>query len=178
MALILFTKTIRTTRITPKLSMQTAFMHYRDLIGKREIVGFGFNGQPSYIDRSEFPFPAIRWREPSKEIEELRKKEKGDWRKMNICEKKTLYRASFCQTYAEFLSPTGEWKSVIGAACFFLSFAIWFFYWQKAVVFPPLPKTFKQRYRRAQFRRMLDIRANPIRGLAANWDYENDNWKR
>lgn len=58
----------------------------------------------------------------------LREKEKGDWRKLNIEEKKALYRASFRQTFAEFQAPTGEWKSVVGLGLFFISFGLWFFY--------------------------------------------------
>ena len=37
-------------------------------IGNREIVGFGFNGNPAYIDRSELPFPSIRFREFGPEL--------------------------------------------------------------------------------------------------------------
>lgn len=40
----------------------------RALIGNREIVGYGFNGEPTYIDRSDYPMPAIRWKEPTPEI--------------------------------------------------------------------------------------------------------------
>lgn len=36
---------------------------YAYKIGTREIVGFGFNGLPTYVDRVDFPFPAIRFRE-------------------------------------------------------------------------------------------------------------------
>lgn len=41
---------------------------YAYKIGSREIVGFGWNGLPSYVDRADFPFPAIRWREDTAEI--------------------------------------------------------------------------------------------------------------
>lgn len=41
---------------------------YADKIGKREIVGFGWNGLPAYDDRVDFPFPAIRWREETAQI--------------------------------------------------------------------------------------------------------------
>lgn len=38
---------------------------YGHKIGKREIVGYGWNALPTYDDRTDFPFPAIRWREES-----------------------------------------------------------------------------------------------------------------
>lgn len=40
----------------------------RSLIGNREIVGYGYNGEPNYADRADFPMPAIRWKEPTPEI--------------------------------------------------------------------------------------------------------------
>jgi cytochrome c oxidase subunit 4 len=55
----------------------------------------------------------------------LREKEKGDWRKLTLEEKKALYRASFCLTFSEINAPTGEWKSIIGLACLFMSIGIW-----------------------------------------------------
>lgn len=41
---------------------------YGTKIGTREIVGHGWNSLPSYADRSDFPFPAIRWREETPDI--------------------------------------------------------------------------------------------------------------
>ena len=46
-----------------------------------------------------------RFREDSPEILKLREKEKGDWKKLTIAEKKVLYRSSFCQTIAEVTNP-------------------------------------------------------------------------
>jgi hypothetical protein len=40
-------------------------------IGNREIVGHGFNGEASYIDRADYPFPAVRFREPTAEFKVL-----------------------------------------------------------------------------------------------------------
>lgn len=40
----------------------------RTVIGNREIVGYGYNGQANYADRAEFPLPAIRWKEPTPDI--------------------------------------------------------------------------------------------------------------
>jgi cytochrome c oxidase subunit 4 len=55
----------------------------------------------------------------------LREKEKGDWRKLTLEEKKALYRSSFCLTFSEINAPSGEWKSIIGLACVFMSIGIW-----------------------------------------------------
>lgn len=57
--------------IVPKIGpdgMPTEHHIYGAQIGTREIVGFGWNGLPSYADRSDFPLPAIRWREETPEI--------------------------------------------------------------------------------------------------------------
>merc|ERR1711926_11822 len=70
-------------------------------IGNREIVGFGMNGQPNYLDRVDFPMPAIRYKEMTPDIQVLKNKETGDWSKLTIEEKKALYRASFCHTFTE-----------------------------------------------------------------------------
>lgn len=41
---------------------------YTEKIGKREIVGYGCNGLPVYIDRTDYPMPAIRFKEDTPEI--------------------------------------------------------------------------------------------------------------
>jgi len=150
----------------------------RAVIGKREIVGFGFNGVPNYYDRPDFPMPAIRWKEPTPDLDALREKEKGDWRKLSKEEKKALYRASFRQTFAEFKAPTGEWKSVIGIGLFLTSFALWIYYGMKTFVYQPFPESFNEDNRKAQLRRILDLQVNPIQGISSKWDYENDDWKK
>lgn len=62
---------------------------YMEVIGNRDIVGYGMNHVPSYIDYLIRPFPAIRFRENTPEIIALKEKEKGDWHKLTIEEKKT-----------------------------------------------------------------------------------------
>merc|ERR1712211_59921 len=71
----------------------------------------------------------------------LREKEKGDWKKMTLEEKKALYRASFCQTLVEVEAPTGEWKSILGVVLVGISIGIWGYLWMKAYVYQPLPDT-------------------------------------
>ena len=98
-------------------------------IGKREVVGFGMNGEETYIDNWAFPFPAIRFKEDTDDILKLREKEKGDWKKLTLHEKKELYRSSFCQTLVEVKAPTGEWKAVFGLTLVAISLAMWMMIW-------------------------------------------------
>lgn len=56
--------------------------------GNRDIVGYGFNGNPVYIDREEWPAPAVRFKENTAEVQALQAKEKGDWKAMTLEEKK------------------------------------------------------------------------------------------
>ncbi|XP_065171353.1 cytochrome c oxidase subunit 4 isoform 1, mitochondrial-like [Atheta coriaria] len=147
-------------------------------IGSREVVGFGFNGQPNYVDRADFPMPALRWKEPTSDIKALREKEKGDWSKLSIEEKKALYRASFRQTFSEFKAPTGQWKSTIGMTLFFASMGLWLYMGMKFFVYNPLPPSFEKEAQEAQLRRILDLHMNPVEGLSSKWDYEKDDWKK
>ncbi|CAG9764741.1 unnamed protein product [Ceutorhynchus assimilis] len=171
--------------ISKPLVIQSAAMsggvegsYTRTLIGKREIVGYGYNGEPNYVDRSDFPLPAIRWQEPNADILALREREKGDWKQLSIEDKKALYRASFRQTFAEFKAPTGEWKYMVGVTLSLISAALWVFFGLKTFVYAPLPDSFKEENRAAQFRRILDLQVNPIEGISSKWDYEKDDWKK
>lgn len=62
------------------------------VLGDRQIVGYGMNGQPMYFDRADFPLPGVRFRVDTPDIKALREKEKGDWKKLSVAEKKALYR--------------------------------------------------------------------------------------
>lgn len=61
----------------------------------------------------------------------LREKEKGDWKKLTIDEKKILYRASFRQTFSEMDAPTGEWKGIIGMSMLAITSGIWLYLYFK-----------------------------------------------
>lgn len=95
--------------------------------GNREIVGYGMNGEAAYLDLEDFPYPAIRYKEVTPDIQVLKEKEKADWKKLSINEKKELYRASFCQTFIEIDAPTGEWKSITGLTAVGVALALWVF---------------------------------------------------
>jgi len=148
-------------------------------IGKREVVGFGGNGEATYIDSVMAPFPAIRFKEDVGEIAALREKEKGDWKKLTKEEKKALYRASFCQTLVEVEAPTGEWKSILGLCLVGISIGIWGYLWMKKFVYSDLPDTITDEEKvKAQIDRMIALRVNPVEGLTSNYDYEKGEWKK
>jgi len=160
------------------LIQQVAGVHGRSKIGSREVVGFGVNGEANYVDRIVSPFPAIRFKEDTPDIQALREKEKGDWKKLTIEDKKALYRASFCQTFSEMRAPTGRWKSTIGCAIGFMTLGWWMYVWAKVYVYPPVPQSFSEENRQAQLQRMIDLRIDQVDGLSSKWDYENNRWKK
>ncbi|XP_004926951.1 cytochrome c oxidase subunit 4 isoform 1, mitochondrial [Bombyx mori] len=153
-------------------------VHNRCRIGNRDWVGYGVNGMANYKDEAQFPFPAVRFKENTKDIWALREKEKGDWKLLCCEEKKALYRASFCQTFAEFQHYTGEWKLILGYLLIALSFPFWAMIFNHYYVYEPLPESLSKESQKAQLRRMLELRVNPIDGLSSKWDYDNDRWKQ
>jgi cytochrome c oxidase subunit 4 len=62
-------------------------------------------------------------------LQALRAKEKEDWKKLSVQEKKAIYRASFCQTFAEMQYPKGEWKQHVGAVLIVLGLACYISLW-------------------------------------------------
>jgi len=91
--------------------------------------------------------------------------------------KKALYRASFCQTFAEIRAPTGEWKVMVAGMFIATSLTIWFYTWMRKFVYGPLPDTLTPERQEAQLQRMLDLKMNPIEGISSKYDYENERWK-
>lgn len=176
---------LRTAQKLPKNSA-ACFAHHAAAVpgvdpklANREVVGFGFNGGANYHDRVDFPMPAIRFKPVTPDIKVLREKEKGDWHKLSIEEKKQLYRASFCQTFAELNAPTGRWKSYVGCAIGFMSLSLWIYMGLRLFVYDSeLPESFKEENQQAQLKRILDLRMNPIEGISSKWDYEKNEWKK
>jgi len=148
-------------------------------IGSREIVGFGMNGEEVYVDHVGFPFPAIRFKEDTPAILKLKEKEKGDWKKMTIHEKKELYRASYCQTLVETKAPTGEWKAVFGIALVCISLGLWGYVWLATYAYDELPITMTdEEHLKGKIQKMIDLRVGAVDGFASNYDYEKNQWKR
>jgi len=171
---------LTSSRIVPSSSQFQVIarsIYGRAKIGNREVVGFGVNGKLGYVDHVAWPFPAVRFREDTPDIQALRQKEKGDWKQLSVQEKKTLYRASFCQTFEEMWAPTGEWKTILGMSLLIMAGSWWLFIAMKYFVYPPLPESMSLESRQAQLKRMIELRVDPVDGLASKWDYENNKWK-
>jgi len=147
-------------------------------IGTREVVGYGMNGEEIYIDHVAFPFPAIRFKEDTPEILKLKEKEKGDWKKMTLFEKKELYRASFAQTLVETKAPTGEWKAVFGIALACVAIGMWGYVWLATYAYDELPITMTdEEHLKGKIKQQINLRVGPVDGFASHYDYENNRWK-
>jgi len=146
-------------------------------IGNREIVGFGHNGNAIYWDQPGYPCPAVRFKEPTAEVEKLQEKEKGEWKALSLAEKKTLYRHSFCQTYSEMEAPTGEWKVFLAMTILAFGLTGWILYFMKTQVYGPLPYSYTPEHRRKVLKREIDEGQGHLYGVASKWDYENLRWK-
>ncbi|XP_063702868.1 cytochrome c oxidase subunit 4 isoform 1, mitochondrial-like [Culicoides brevitarsis] len=162
-----------------KVARGTAPMcnHAMSKIGNREVVGYGHNGEPTYSDRLDYPMPAIRYKENTPDIMALREKEKGDWKKLSLEEKRALYRASFCQTFSEFKYRSPDWKLGVGFALWSAGIGLLMSCWIAKYVIYDHPITLSEERKKAQLKRMLDLNMNPIHGIASKWDYENNRWK-
>lgn len=45
-------------------------------------------------------------------------------------------------------------------------------------VFPKKPITLTDEWKARQLQRILDMKGNPVQGLASRWDYERKEWKK
>ena len=111
------------------------YPHKATNIGNREIVGFGINGQTIYHDDVHVPFPSIRFKERTNL--KLLDKEKGDWKKLTVEEKKELYRTTFCNTLAEINEPIHHQGRTFGEGLWLTVLIIYgyvgFYVWRKFI---------------------------------------------
>jgi cytochrome c oxidase subunit 4 len=45
-------------------------------------------------------------------------------------------------------------------------------------VYKELPPSFSEERKKAQLKRMIDMRVNPIEGISSKYDYEKGEWKK
>jgi len=152
-------------------------------IGNREIVGFGINGKSIYSDDVHVPFPSIRFQERTNL--KLLEKEKGDWKKLTIEEKKALYRQTFCNTFAEINEPIHHQGATIGQGIWatvfiiygYVAFYVWLYREDRGKAPPDSPWNTDE-WLAANVQKMLDMENQPITGIASCWDYEKGGWKK
>ncbi|GMT28855.1 hypothetical protein PFISCL1PPCAC_20152, partial [Pristionchus fissidentatus] len=144
----------------------------------REVVGYGQSGEPNYVDRYDYWYPAIRFRNEDATIAPVREKEKGDWKNLSVDEKKMLYRYSFRQTLAEFEAPSGYWKVIVGTVASVIALATLYGSFLSIFVFAKPPPTYCNEYKEAQVQRQLVLEKGQFLGPAKYWDYEKGQWKK
>merc|ERR1711976_110248 len=161
----------------PKMIYPEDMDKFYPKIGQREVVGFGQNGLPEYNDLRDFPMPAIAFKEETAEIKALKEKERGDWAALTIDEKKQLYRHYYCSTFAEFTTPTGEWKNVWAIILGILTLTGLGMVFNQKFVYLPLRHNTPE-YHAATIADAVLERSGPIQGISSLYDYEQRKWKR
>ncbi|XP_067854230.1 cytochrome c oxidase subunit 4 isoform 1, mitochondrial isoform X1 [Heptranchias perlo] len=133
----------------------------------------------AYYDRRDEPLPAIDFvGHLSGEQKSLKEKEKSSWVSLSREDKLQLYRIRFHHSFAEMNKPSSEWKTIAGGVLFMVGFTGLIVFWQRMFVFGDIPHTFSDEWKAKQTKRMLDMRMNPVEGVASQWDYENNKWKK
>merc|ERR1711860_214182 len=172
----------RGLRTTPACCKQVTLTseqmeHMYPKTGNRDLVGQGYGGGGKYMDRIDYPCPAVRWGANTPEVMALREKEKDSWTKLTLEERKALYRASFRQTFAEMNAPTGEWKFQIAACLFACSITGLLTLWFEANAYPNIEDILAQDNKNRQLQRMVKQGQGIVEGIGSNYDYEKGDWK-
>ncbi|XP_028355796.1 cytochrome c oxidase subunit 4 isoform 2, mitochondrial isoform X3 [Physeter macrocephalus] len=133
----------------------------------------------NYHAQRSYPMPDEPFRtELNAEQQALKEKEKGSWTQLSHAEKVALYRLQFHETFTEMNRRSNEWKTVMGCVFFFFGFTGLLIWWQRVYVFPKKPITLMDEWKAQQLQRILDMKGNPVQGLASRWDYERKEWKK
>nr|XP_019827772.1 PREDICTED: cytochrome c oxidase subunit 4 isoform 2, mitochondrial isoform X3 [Bos indicus] len=133
----------------------------------------------NYHAQRSYPMPEEPFcMELNAEQRALKEKEKGSWTQLSHAEKVALYRLQFHQTFAEMNRRSNEWKTVMGCVFFFCGFTGLLIWWQRVYVFRKKPITLTDEWKAQQLQRILDMKGNPVQGLASRWDYERKEWKK
>uniref|UniRef100_A0A673UUD0 Cytochrome c oxidase subunit 4 n=1 Tax=Suricata suricatta TaxID=37032 RepID=A0A673UUD0_SURSU len=133
----------------------------------------------NYHAQRSYPMPDEPFcTELNAEQRALKEKEKGSWTQLSHDEKVALYRLQFHETFAEMNRRSNEWKTVMGCVFFFFGFTALMIWWQRIYVFPQKPITLTDEWKAQQLQRILDMKGNPVQGLASRWDYEKKEWKK
>uniref|UniRef100_G3T2S2 Cytochrome c oxidase subunit 4 n=1 Tax=Loxodonta africana TaxID=9785 RepID=G3T2S2_LOXAF len=90
----------------------------------------------------------------------------------------SVYRLQFHESFAEMNRRSNEWKTVMGGVFFCFGITALLIWWQRVYVFPEKPITLTDEWKAKQLQRILDMKGNPVQGLASRWDYDKKEWKK
>jgi len=148
--------------------------HYA-YVGDRERVGIG--SALYYQDLESRPFPTVRWRPETKELQQLRAK---DFSKLSADEKKALYRHDFRLSFVEMGQQSkGEWKYELGVILALLGFSYLFITSVKrTVIWYSTIDTTTDEYKTRMWERWIAEGLGKVEGISSHWDYEKGDWKK
>ncbi|MCP9264344.1 hypothetical protein DINM_022401 [Dirofilaria immitis] len=123
-------------------------------IGQRAIVGPSSGGY-HFVDSTDRPYPPLRFRVDDEIIKPIREKEKDDWNKLTMEEKKLLYRYSFRRTQAELLGWNVYWKMYCAYILIWISIALGLVGLLKHYSYPPQVPTLSDEWKHHAMRKIL-----------------------
>ncbi|XP_004421186.1 PREDICTED: cytochrome c oxidase subunit 4 isoform 1, mitochondrial-like [Ceratotherium simum simum] len=134
---------------------------------------------PNCVDRRDYPLPDVAHvKNLSASQKALKETEKAPWSSLSTDEQVELRRSKSSESFAEMSRSTNEWKTVAGAATFFIGFAALLLIWEKHCVHGPVPHSSEGAWAAKQTTRMLHMTVSPIQGFSAKWDYDRNKWKK
>ncbi|XP_076112445.1 cytochrome c oxidase subunit 4 isoform 1, mitochondrial-like [Mytilus galloprovincialis] len=175
-------RSVSTTSVCKQQEVVTLSQTQKDKfypkIGNRDIVGSGYSVRPCYEDRTDYPFPALKWKANTPDVVALKDKELGEWKNLTMEERKDLYRASFCQTFSEMNAPTGEWKQIFSATLLVCTAsALWMWWCEHFIFAKQLPESMTPEYKKKVIERMIKQGQQQMTGISAQYDFEEKKWK-
>lgn len=144
------------------------------------ILKFDPHDDPYFHESLRHPIPSgPRMIVIPEELKPLKEKELGDWKELSIDEQNDLYNMYFGMSIAELTQGTDRWKTAIGCAMIYLSFALVLgFVIREYIQVPRSEYLRSEQSVKDQITWQLKAHYNPITGYPSLWDYENNCWKK
>jgi len=144
------------------------------------ILKFDPHDDPYFHESLRHPIPSgPRMIVIPEELKPLKEKELGDWKELSVDEQNDLYNMYFGMSIAELSQGTDRWKTAIGCAMIYLSFALALGFVIREYIQVPRDEYLRsEEMVKDQIVWQLKTHHNPITGYPSLWDYENNCWKK